>query len=285
MHAISGNVALIEGERAGELSPAERDRLAEAIRGLQASRGLIVRGADILGGALGGAAAAGLRGARFSPTLVRRIQGLAELALRRAFDVAVLGLQRKRRFADPRRARLIVTASGAVGGFVGFAGFVPDMALTTLLIMRAIADIAHAEGEDLATEEAKQACLEVFAFGGSEFGLEEDAEISYWSARLVLQGRPVVMLLAEIASRYGLHVSQKFALQAVPVIGAAGGALVNSVFFQHYRSLARVHFTIRKLERRHGPDLVRREAIAMAQRLRAAGTPTPAIEEPPVSGP
>ncbi len=114
----------------------------------------------------------------------------------------------------------------------------------------------------------------MFAFGGAELGLEEDAEISYWSARLVLQGRPLVMLFAEIASRYGVQVSQKFVLQAMPLVGAAGGALVNSVFLQHYRGLAQMHFTIRRLERRHGPDLVRREAAAIARQIRApAGAP------------
>lgn len=273
MDSSDPNTSLIRGEPQSGLRPEDRARLAEAIGRLRASRGLVVRGADLLAGVFGVAASAGVRGARLSPLLGRRMRRASELALRRAFDVAVLGLGRKRRFAIRRGARLAVVASGAIGGFTGMAGFVPDIAFTTLVIMRAIAEIARAEGEDLAAEAARQACLEVFAFGGTELGLEEDTDISYWSARLVFQGRPIVLLFSEIASRYGLRVSQKLALQAMPVVGAAGGALVNSVFFQHYRAVAQVHFVIRRLERQYGPEAVRREAVAIARQLRGPDEP------------
>jgi len=270
-HALDtppSKAALTRSEPAPGLAPAERADLAEAVLHLQASRGLLVRGADLLAGFFGSAATAGLRGLKISPALTGKMQGLAEVALRRAFDLAIVGLDRTARFATPRRARLLAAASGAFGGFSGIAGFLPDATFTTLLIMRNIAAIARAEGEDLSTEEARQACLEVFAFGGPALGEEENAEISYWSARLVLQGRPLLMLFSEIGARYGLRISEKFALQAVPLLGAAGGALVNSVFLDQYRCLARVHFTMRRLERRHGPELVRSEAQAIARQLR-----------------
>lgn len=238
------------------------------MRRLQASRGLVVRGANLIAGLFGGAAAAGLRGLQVPPALTAKAEGLAEVALRRAFDIAVLGVGRKVRVASPRRVRLLAAAAGAVGGFSGFAGFLPDIVFTTLLIMRHIASIAHAQGEDLATEEGRQACLEVFAFGGSQFGSDEHAELSYWSVRLLLQGRPVVMLFSEVASRYGLRISQKFALQAVPLVGAAGGALINSMFFDYYRCLAQVHFTLRRLERHYGLTLVRGETVAISHELR-----------------
>lgn len=231
-------------ELAPGLGPAERSELIEAVRHLQASRGLVVRGADLLAGLLGSAATAGLRGLKVSPALTRKMQGLAEVALRRAFDLAIVGLDRTAPLATPRRARLVAAASGALGGLSGIAGFLPDTGFTTLLIMRNIAAVARAEGENLSTEEARQACLEVFAFGSPAIGEEEDAEIGYWSARLFLRGRPLVMLFSEIAARYGVRVSEKFALQAVPLIGATSGALINSVFLDHYRRLARVHFTI-----------------------------------------
>jgi hypothetical protein len=42
------------------------------------------------------------------------------------------------------------------------------------------------------------------------------------------EGAPVmVRLIAQIASRFGVAVTQKLAAQAVPVIGALGGAAVN----------------------------------------------------------
>jgi EcsC protein family len=67
----------------------------------------------------------------------------------------------------------------------------------------------------------------------------------------------LVLLLSEIAATCGLRISQKLALQAMPLIGAAGGAFVNSAFLDHYQTLARVHFTIRRLERTYGSGSVR----------------------------
>jgi hypothetical protein len=71
------------------------------------------------------------------------------------------------------------------------------------------------------------------------------------------------MLLSEAASAYGLRLSQKLALQAVPLVGAAGGALVNGSFMAHYEDLARAHFTIRRIERIYGAAAVRRVMGAM----------------------
>jgi hypothetical protein len=52
-------------------------------------------------------------------------------------------------------------------------------------------------------------------------------------------------------------VTEKTAAQLVPVIGAAGGALVNTVFIGHYQDMARGHFIVRRLEKIHGADPVR----------------------------
>jgi len=139
--------------------------------------------------------------------------------------------------------------------------------------MRNIALIAREEGEDLAEESARKACLEVFAFGSpvlDEDGTREDVDVGYWSARLLLHGRPMTLLLSEVAARYGLRISEKFALQVVPVVGAAGGAMINTVFLDHYRSMARVHFTMRRLERTYGGREVRDQAILIARSLHLA---------------
>ena len=59
-------------------------------------------------------------------------------------------------------------------------------------------------------------------------------------------------LLAQIASRFGVVVTQKLAAQAVPFIGALGGAAVNYAFIDHFQQIARAHFTMR----RYGKDIV-----------------------------
>ena len=68
----------------------------------------------------------------------------------------------------------------------------------------------------------------------------------------------IVRLLAQIGSRFGVVVSQKVAAQAVPVVGAIGGAAVNAAFVDHFQTLARGHFIVRRLERTYGKGTVRR---------------------------
>jgi hypothetical protein len=75
---------------------------------------------------------------------------------------------------------------------------------------------------------------------------------------ILAEGRPVlVKLIAQIASRFGVVVTQKLAAQAVPIIGALAGAAVNYAFIDHFQEIARAHFTVRRLERRYGKDAMR----------------------------
>jgi len=240
------------------------EQLQKVLRDVESGRGVLVRMADLMGGAVGQAARLGLRGLGLAPNLETKLRGVAEAALTRAFDVAVLGLRGPADEAMTdvpagvnwrgHAAQAAVVVSGAVGGFGGLAGLVPDVSFTTLAIMREIARIAREEGEDLSDEDARRACLEVFAlrsFVGTRDA--EESEIGFFSARAVLRGRPVVMLISEVAAHYGLGLSRKFALQMMPVAGALCGASLNAAFLSHYRALARAHFTIRRLERAHGP--------------------------------
>ena len=52
-------------------------------------------------------------------------------------------------------------------------------------------------------------------------------------------------------------VSQKVTAQAVPILGAFGGAAVNTAFMNHFQATARAHFTVRRLERIYGAAAVR----------------------------
>ena len=74
------------------------------------------------------------------------------------------------------------------------------------------------------------------------------------------EGAPaLVKLIATLASRFGIIVSEKVAAQAIPLIGAAGGALINTIFIDHFQNMARGHFIIRRLERLYDKDLIRQE--------------------------
>ena len=251
------------------LRAADHAALADAVARLVHSRGLVLRFADLVDGAIGGMAAASWRRLRLPERIARQVQGVAHETLRLGFEVALVGRGRTEFLGAPNTARLIAASTGAAAGFTGFAGFLPDATATTLLIMRNIAAIAEAEGEDLDDMMARRACLEVLAFcapGFTPVGTE-DGEAAYWSARLLLHGRPLSVLMAEIAAGYGIRLSQRLVASLVPVLGAAAGALVNVSFLDHYRTVAQVHFTIRRLERTYGPGEIRAEARRLAERM------------------
>jgi hypothetical protein len=166
-----------------------------------------------------------------------------------------------------------------------------ELPFTTTLMLRAIADIARHEGEDLADVDARLACLQVFALGARGGGT--GTHMSYYASRalvgklsqdaaaLILERGVSIMaapavksLVAEIVSRFGLVVADKLAAGAVPVLGALGGATVNAVFMDHYQRLAEGHFTMRRLERRYG--------LATVQASYARVAPTPLRLAPPV---
>ncbi len=72
------------------------------------------------------------------------------------------------------------------------------------------------------------------------------------------RGAPaLVQLLEKIAARFGIVVQEKVALQMMPVIGAASGALINTVFMAHYQNAAHGHFIVKRLEKTHGAEAVR----------------------------
>ena len=79
------------------------------------------------------------------------------------------------------------------------------------------------------------------------------------SNKLAGDGAPLLLkFIATIAQRFGIQVTEKAAAQAIPAIGAAGGAIINTIFIDHFQDMARGHFIVRKLERKHGKKLIER---------------------------
>ena len=171
--------------------------------------------------------------------------------------------------------KVAVMVSGAAGGAFGLAGLTVELPVSTTIMLRSIGAIAQSEGENLKESDAKLECIRVFALGGT--AKEDDAaESAYFATRMALaktvseaakhiasqgigkEAAPVVIkLIEQIATRFGIQVSQKMAAQAVPVIGAAGGALINTLFMDHFQDMAHGHFTVRRLERKYGEEVVR----------------------------
>lgn len=173
------------------------------------------------------------------------------------------------------KAALITT--GGAGGFFGLPGLALELPVSTTIILRSICDIARSESENLHDPATKFACLEVFALGGRSTQ-DDAAESGYFAVRLALarsvsssfnyiaergiidEAAPALLrLIAHIANRFGIQVTEKVAAQAIPLIGAAGGALINLIFIDHFQAMARGHFIVRRLEKKYGSELV--EAI------------------------
>jgi hypothetical protein len=75
---------------------------------------------------------------------------------------------------------------------------------------------------------------------------------------IVAEGAPVIVrFISQVASRFGVVVTQKLAAQSLPLFGALGGAAVNYAFITHFQEMAQAHFTVRRLERIYGREAVR----------------------------
>lgn len=171
--------------------------------------------------------------------------------------------------------KAMVTSSGVLGGALGATAFAVDLGLTTKLMMRSIMDIARSEGENLNDLDAQLACLQVFALGGKTRH-DNSLDTGYFATRVALNAavkgsssklfegllagasQPLLRLIAAVASRFSIQVTEKFVAQAIPVIGAVGGGAVNLAFIQHFQNMAEAHFGIRRLERKYGEALVKK---------------------------
>jgi hypothetical protein len=203
-----------------------------------------------------------------------------DAALRAAIEAAARAALR----SDPARSlggaagawfhRGAIAATGMAGGAFGLPGTLLELPVSTTILLRQIAAIAAAEGEDIAGREGLAECLKVFALGGRN-PADDDAESGYFALRLALAealpaaaggglGVLVPGFVAAVAARFGLPVGVKLSAQLAPALGAAAGAAVNLAFLEHFRALARAHFTIRRLERAHGSAAVRRAYAALA---------------------
>jgi hypothetical protein len=109
-----------------------------------------------------------------------QLSGLVRIAVLKGLVVAVDTLDDK-----PPRApatgfsSLLAGVTGGVSGLFGFGALAIELPLTTTLMLRAIAEIAQHQGEDLSTLEARLACLEVFAYSAKH--TEENLDVGYYA--------------------------------------------------------------------------------------------------------
>lgn len=213
--------------------------------------------------------------ARFQST----VQKASEAAMMKALDVAVTSIgsetSRNSNLTRDRAHKFAAATSGAVGGAFGLFALSVELPISTTIMLRSVADIAKSEGENIRHIETRLACLTVFAMGGRTAS-DDAAESGYFAARVAMAGAvseaskflaekgmskagapALIRLTSLIASRFGIVVSEKATAQAIPIIGAASGALINTLFIEHFQNMARGHFIVRRLEKIHGAEPVR----------------------------
>lgn len=197
-------------------------------------------------------------------------------SLQKALNFAIKTIDDRPKYPSSDLAhKIIVAATGAGGGTFGLSALTIELPISTTVMLRSIADIARSEGEQIKTVESKLACLEVFALGGRSSD-DDGVETGYFFVRASLakavsdaaeyivqkglsqKSAPVIVrFVSAVASRFGVVVTEKIAAQAIPLIGAAGGALINTIFIDHFQNMARGHFIVRRLERIYGYELVK----------------------------
>lgn len=250
------------------MSPTDLDALRRAVRYLErpslAARltSMVGKPVDLVGKALP-------KGASHA------IATATTKSLQVALKIALTTIRNEPQESSILLHKALAVASGAAGGAFGLSSLPIEVPISTIIMLRSILDISRSEGENLRDPEAALSCIEVFGLGGRTEA-DDTADMGYFVVRgmlahsvaeaarfiaergVVEEGAPVlVRLIAQIAARFGVVVTQKAAAQGIPVIGALGGAAVNYAFIEHFQTVARGHFTVRRLERSYGQELVR----------------------------
>ncbi|WP_457796391.1 EcsC family protein [Methylocystis sp. S23] len=224
----------------------------------------------------------GIASSPLPPQVKEMATAAARKALATALNVALSSLEGSPQGDSTRLHRRLAAFAGGIGGAVGLASLPIELPLSTTIMLRSIADIARNEGESLREPETGLACLEVFALGGhTDDNVFEGGYLAvrgllaksvsdaarHVAARGVAQesAPALVRLISQLSSRFGVVVSQKIAAQAVPIIGAVSGAAINLAFTEHFQTLARGHFAMRRLERVYDPVMVRAHYARIAR--------------------
>jgi hypothetical protein len=212
-----------------------------------------------------------------------KVNDATQLALRKCLQIALRTLGRQDAavpLAAPDKPsnllhKFAVATTGAAGGAFGLFALPVELPVTTTLMFRSICDIARSEGEDLSSIDTQLQCLTVLGMGGTSKA-DYEADYGYFimrgalaqavskaSSEIATKGftahgsAALLRLLNTIASRFSVQVSEQIAAKSIPAIGAVLGAMVNTVFMDHFQLVAHGHFTVRRLERQYGTELVK----------------------------
>jgi len=214
------------------------------------------------------------------------VGNITQKSLTKAVDTAIFTMKDLPKEKESNIShKVAVATSGAIGGFFGFTALAIELPISTTIMLRSIADIARSEGESISSIETKLACIEVFALGGPSKS-DDASESGYFTVRAILakslvdatkhisqkgltkEGSPaLVKFIIAISQRFGIQVSEKVAAQAIPVVGAVGGATINTLFIDHFQDMARGHFIVKRLEKIYGKEVIKNKYMSLDKAL------------------
>lgn len=238
----------------------ELEELSSVARQYAEASGLVIKLASWAGDKAHGLMA------KAPPDWQQRIEDATDLALRASYAAAFATqadadsgtyLNRALSWAQGERWHQIAAGfTGAVGGLGGIATTLIDLPVTTTIILRSVQEIALGYGEDTSDEAVRVQCLAVFGFGGP-LADDDEAETGLFASRVAMSGAALAEMVKLILPRFGVIVSEKALAQVTPILGAAAGGVINSVFTGYYQTMAHVHFRLRRLEQEHDHAQVR----------------------------
>jgi hypothetical protein len=165
-------------EQTSEMTSTDREALAKAVKSLEypslAARltNLVGKPVELIGYAMPSFAS-------------KAIASATSKGLEAALKVALRTLPRSPRTESALLHRALATASGAAGGTFGLVALPLELPVSTVIMLRSIADIAQSEGEDLSDPASVLSCVEVFALGGRA-GSVDASESGYFAVRGML---------------------------------------------------------------------------------------------------
>ena len=147
--------------------------------------------------------------------------------------------------------------------------------------MRSILSQGQNYGE-MSKEELIANSLYVFTLGSSKSDTDDKMDSAYYSSRLAMDyaiknaaeyialhgpktvlrsleagSAPVLLeFIKEVAGRFNITVTEKMLAEAIPVVGAIGGAGINILFTDFFTLSSKYHFGIKHLESKYGKDEV-----------------------------
>lgn len=185
-----------------------------------------------------------------------------------------------------RKYKIYTGMSGAAGGLGGLFTAPIELPVTTGIMFRSIAHIASCFGEDVHRSETHLECLSIFSLGGANDYIhqkDQSLESTYYTSRIgmtmmsrefgnmiaqlgeqsladLLQksaGSVLMKILESVVSKFGVVLSEKLAVMALPIVSVGSAALINVAFTDYFNQAAIYHFGIRHLERKYGEKTIR----------------------------